>query len=71
MTQHRADQALLVAWGGVTKPAQLEFRRDRTSLRIWDAEALLDKIFETYGRLPAATRAQIPLKQMWVLDEES
>lgn len=71
MTQHRADQGLLVAWGGVTKPAHREFLRDRTSFRVWDSEALLDRLFETYDRLPAATRASIPLKQAWVLDEES
>lgn len=69
MTQHGADQALLVAWGGVTKPAQTEFQRDRTKMRIWDAEALLDQLFTTYDRLPSSTRAQIPMRQVWVLDE--
>lgn len=70
MTQHRADQGLLVAWGGVTKPAAREFLRDRTSFRIWDSEELLNRLFETYDRLPASTRARIPLKQAWVLDED-
>lgn len=69
MTQHTADQALLVAWGGVTKPAELEFKRDRTKFRVWDAEALLGKLFETYDRLPAAIRTHIPLQQVWVLEE--
>lgn len=70
MVQHKADQGLLVAWGGVTGPARKEFQRDRTTFRVWDAEALLDKLFETYDRLPASTRAQIPLRQVWVLDDE-
>lgn len=70
MVQHKAHQALLVAWGGVTKPARLEFQRDRTIFRVWDAETLLDKLFETYDRLPTVTRSQIPLKQVWVLDED-
>lgn len=69
MTQYRADQALLVAWGGVTKPAAQEFRRDRTSLRIWDSEEILKRLFETYDQLPPGMRARIPLKQAWVLDE--
>lgn len=69
MTQHRADQGLLVAWGGVTKPAAREFQRDRTSFRIWDSEELLNRLFETYDRLPATTRARIPMRQVWVLDE--
>ena len=71
MTQHRADQGLLVAWGGVTSAATREFLRDRTSFRIWDSEELLNRLFETYDRLPASTRARIPLKQAWVLDEDS
>lgn len=70
MTQHRADQGLLVAWGGVTKPAAREFLRDRTSFRIWDSEELLNRLFQTYDQLPAGTRARIPLKQAWVLDED-
>ncbi|OYN90443.1 restriction endonuclease [Parenemella sanctibonifatiensis] len=71
MVQHTADQALLVAWGGVTKPARKEFQRDRTMLRVWDAEQLLDQLFATYERLPAATRAQIPLRQVWVLEDDA
>lgn len=71
MTQHRADQGLLVAWGGVTTAASREFQRDRTSFRIWDSEELLNRLFETYDRLPADTRARIPLTQAWVLDEDS
>ena len=70
MTQHRADQGLLVAWGGVTSAAAREFLRDRTSFRVWDSEELLNRLFETYDQLPAATRARIPLKQAWVLDED-
>lgn len=70
MTQHRADQGLLVAWGGVTSAAAREFKRDRTSFRIWDSEEILNRLFETYDQLPAATRSRIPLKQAWVLDED-
>lgn len=68
MTQHRADQGLLVAWGGVKSSVMREFARDRTSLRIWDAETLLDKFFKTYDELSSATKAAPPLKQVWVLD---
>lgn len=70
MNQYAADQALLVALGGITKPAEREFAQLRTKLRVWDADALLDRLFETYDRLPAATRAKLPLKMAWVLDDE-
>lgn len=71
LTHHRADQGLLVAWGGVTSAARNEFERDRTWFRIWDAEKLLDLLFETYDQLPKDTQMRIPLKRVWVLDDES
>lgn len=71
MTRLKADQALLVAWGGVTKQASAEFSADRTRLRVWDAEEVLERLFATYDQLPAATRAAIPLTRAWVLDDES
>ncbi|MDN5759545.1 MAG: restriction endonuclease [Tomitella sp.] len=70
MTQHKADQGLLVAYGGVSLPARKEFRQLRTQLRIWDAEELLEQLFGVYDKLPPATRAAIPLKQAWVLDDD-
>lgn len=70
MTRYQADQALLVAWGGVTAPAGREFAPVGTRLRIWDASELLDQLFATYDRLPTATRAAIPLRMAWVLDDE-
>lgn len=69
MVQHQAEQGLLVAWGGITKPAALEFKK-LTSFRVWDAEALMDKLFETYELLPAATKEQVPLRRVWVLDDD-
>jgi predicted Mrr-cat superfamily restriction endonuclease len=32
---------------------------------------LLEKLFETYPNLSEATQAALPLKQAWVLDDES
>lgn len=64
------DPAPTLEAGGVTKPAAREFLRDRTSFRIWDSEELLIRLFQTYDQLPAGTRARIPLKQAWVLDED-
>lgn len=68
--QHSADQALLVAWGGLTGPARREFRTDR-AFRVWDGDALLDALFSTYERLPSETKAKIPLKRAWLLDEDA
>lgn len=71
MASHKADQGLLVAWGGLAKPAQAAIRTDRLSIRVWDAEDVLDRLFAVYERLPAETRARLPLTRAWVLDEET
>lgn len=71
MLSNRSDQGLLVAWGGITKDAKREIRTDRLTMRVWTADDLLDHMFDVYDRLPEETRAKIPLKRAWVLDEES
>lgn len=70
MLSHRADQGLLVAWGGITKEAKAEIRKDRLTMRVWDADDLLDQVFEVYESLDDSLRAQIPLKRTWVLVDD-
>lgn len=67
---HRADQGLLVAWGGLGKPAVQALRTERLSVRVWDAEDVVDRLFKVYDLLPEDVRARIPLKRAWVLVEE-
>lgn len=67
----KADQGLLVAWGGLNKGGHDELRANRLKIRLWDSEDVLDQLFAVYDRLPAETRARLPLKQAWVLDEET
>ena len=66
-----ATQGLLVAMGGLNAPARKEWLDLRSTIQVWDSEVLLETLFETYPRLPEATRAALPLKQAWVLDDES
>jgi restriction system protein len=67
----QAAQGLLVAWGGLTKPARVAARTQQLSLRVWEADDLLGKVLDNYPRLDEAIRAELPLKQVWVLAEES
>jgi restriction system protein len=69
MLSHRADQGLLVAWGGITKDARAEIRKDRLTMRVWDADDVIDQIFDAYEYLSETLRAEIPLKRAWVLNE--
>jgi Uncharacterized conserved protein len=71
VSSHQADQALLVAWGGLTRKAEQLRLTQRLKVRVWTDEDILDHLFETYERLPEATRALIPLKRAWVLVQET
>lgn len=71
VNSHQADQALLVAWGGLSKQAEQLRLTQRLRVRVWNDEDLLDRLFGTYDRLPEPTRASIPLKQAWVLVQET
>jgi restriction system protein len=67
LSTHGADQALLVAWGGLTKPAEELRRTQRLSIQVWTAEDLLDRLFSVYERLSDEMRARVPLKRTWIL----
>ena len=65
-----ADYGLLVSWSSFTTQARNEARKSAYfNVRLWDSEAFLNSLFEHYDRLPAALRAELPLKQIWILDE--
>ena len=65
-----ADYGLLVSWGGFTGDTQREGRKSSYfNVRLWDSEAFLNALFENYDRLPASLKAELPLKQVWLLDE--
>ncbi|GAA1129515.1 restriction endonuclease [Citricoccus alkalitolerans] len=68
--RHNADQALLVAWGGVNKSAKREISTD-SKFRVWDGATLMAELFYAYEDLPPETKRRIPLTQAWVLDEDA
>ena len=67
-----AKRGLLVSWGGFTKTARQEARRLFFEIRVWDSDAVIDKLQDVYNRLPADVQAEIPLQRVWTLlpDEE-
>jgi restriction system protein len=72
LASHEADQALLVAWGGVSKPARQALTTRQFRVRIWDSEDVIDSVLRNYDRLPDDIRTEVPLKRIWVLiDQES
>ena len=62
-----AQQGLLISWGGFTSSVINEARRHFFTIRLWDADDLIDAVCETYDRLPEDLQAELPLKRIWAL----
>jgi len=71
MADFRADQGLLVSWGGFKETLIREARNDYFKLRLWNQEELLDALFADYERLDEDLRAELPLKRIWTIARES
>lgn len=72
MSKVRADQGLLVSWGGFTNKAVKEARDAFFSIRLWDAGDLIEAIFKHYERFNDELKAELPLKRVWglVIEED-
>jgi restriction system protein len=67
MQAFKAEQGLLVCWGGVNKAVLAEARQSHFTVRIWDSRDLVEAIYRTYEQLPAEIQAELPLKRVWML----
>jgi restriction system protein len=63
----RADQGLLVCWGGFKSSVIQEARQSFFTVRLWDSGDLLQAILKNYEKLPADLQAELPLKKIWAL----
>lgn len=70
LQNYRAQQGLLVAWGGFTSSAFSEARRLFFRIRLWDAGDLVAAVLQNYELLPAEIQAELPLKRVWALVPE-
>lgn len=71
MTTFGADQGLLVAWGGLSKPARDALRNQHLRVRVWEAADVVDAVLRTYNQLSEDIRAQLPLRRVWMLADGS
>src|ERR1700674_2278641 len=67
MPRFGAEQGLVVSWGGFKDSVLRESRQLYFTVRLWDAGDLVNAVQKNYQRLPAATQAELPLKQLWAL----
>ncbi len=66
----RADQGLLVCWGGFKSSVLQEARQSFFQIRLWDSGDLLKAILKNYDKFPDQLQAELPLKRMWALVPE-
>jgi len=67
MDDFKADQGLLVSWGGFKQSVLNESRRRFFEIRLWDAGDLVNAILEHYDQLSKDLQAELPLKRIWAL----
>jgi restriction system protein len=67
MSTFKADQGLLVCWGGYNKMVEREAGLSFFSVRLWDANDLLESLMKNYERLPEALQKELPLKRICAL----
>lgn len=64
MSTFKADEGLLVSWGGFTRAVKQEARLSFFSVRLWDSDSLIDAIERLYEKLPGELQAELPLKRV-------
>ncbi len=72
LDRFRADQALLVTFGGVTGPAKAFLDTQYFKVRVWTLDDILAAVYKHYDSLSSEMKARLPLKRIWIpLDIES
>jgi len=67
MVNFKAEEGLLVCWGGFNNVALKEARQSFFSVRLWDADDLIAAIERNYDQLPKELHSELPLKRIWAL----
>jgi restriction system protein len=70
MQSFKAEQGLLVAWGGFNRVVLAEAKQGYFAVRLWESRDLVEAIYRNYERLPAEIQAELPLKRVWMLVHE-
>lgn len=63
----KGNHGLLVSWGGFTKKAVSDARRQFFKVRLWHAKTVIEALQDTYDRLSPEMQKKIPLKRIWTL----
>lgn len=69
VAMHKADQGLLVAWGGITKAARSILSNQYFQIAVWDSDRVIEEVFKHYEKLPESVQVDLPLQRTWALVE--
>lgn len=67
MQNVKADQGLLVSWGGFKQSVEKERPNQFFQIRLWGKDELIDQILEHYHHLDEDIRTELPLKRIWTV----
>lgn len=70
MSNYNADYGLLVSWSGFKSSVIKEIPKQFFKVRLWDSKKVIEEIFNNYDRLDDKIKAEIPLKRVWMLNED-
>jgi restriction system protein len=70
MAAFKADFGLLVSWGGFSDELIRESREKYFKIRLWNSDHVIHEIFEHYDKFSVEFKVRLPLKKIWVLEEE-
>ncbi len=72
MDRVKADQGLLVSWGGFKDTVLRQVPEKFFHVRMWNQDDIIDEVLANYTQLGVDIQAELPLKQIWTvaLDDE-
>jgi len=66
----KAELGLLVSWSGFNNKVLQEAKNEFFSIRLWNANDIIENIFKYYQNFSEEFKADFPLKHLWMLVEE-
>ncbi len=70
MSNYNADYGLLVSWGGFKTSVIKEIPKQFFKVRLWDSKKIMEEIFNNYDKMSDEIKAEIPLKRVWMLNDD-
>lgn len=67
MTSAHAEHGLLVSWAGFKLPVERENTSQFFKIRLWSQDDIIRELLASYSKLSPEIKAELPLKQIWVL----